>query len=50
MLDGVTPVPAEFADRYRRLGYWTGRPLFDGFTAALARYSGRVALVDDGGW
>jgi 2,3-dihydroxybenzoate-AMP ligase len=49
MLDGVTPVPAEFADRYRRLGYWADRPLFDGFTAALARYAGRVALADEAG-
>jgi 2,3-dihydroxybenzoate-AMP ligase len=49
MLDGVTPFPAEFAARYRRLGWWEDRPLFDGFTAALARYSGRTALVDDDG-
>ena len=31
MLDGVTPFPAEFAARYRALGYWEDRPLFDGF-------------------
>src|SRR5579863_4331242 len=49
MLDGVTAVPAEFADRYRRLGYWTDQPLFDGFTAALTRYAGRVALADEAG-
>jgi 2,3-dihydroxybenzoate-AMP ligase len=49
VLDGVTPFPAEFAARYRDLGYWEDRPLFDGFTAALARYSGRVALVDETG-
>ena len=49
MLDGVTPFPAEFAARYRDLGYWEDRPLFDGFTAALARYSGRVALADETG-
>jgi hypothetical protein len=30
MLDGVTPFPAEFAARYRALGYWQDRPLFDG--------------------
>ncbi len=35
-LDGVTPFPAEFADRYRAQGYWEDRPLFDGFTGALA--------------
>ena len=49
MLDGVTPFPAEFAARYRELGYWQDRPLFDGFTAALAAYADRVALVDEAG-
>jgi len=49
VLDGVTPFPAEFAGRYRELGYWEDRPLFDGFTAALARYSARVALADEAG-
>jgi len=49
MLDGVTPFPAEFAARYRQLGYWEDRPLFDGFTAALAAYADRVAVVDDAG-
>jgi len=46
MLDGVTPFPEEFAARYRERGYWEGRPLFDGFTGAFAKYSDRVALVD----
>jgi 2,3-dihydroxybenzoate-AMP ligase len=49
VLDGVTPFPAEFAARYRALGYWEDRPLFDGFTGALARYAGRVAVVDEAG-
>jgi 2,3-dihydroxybenzoate-AMP ligase len=49
MLDGVTPFPAEFAARYTELGYWEDRPLFDGFTAALAKYADRVALVDAAG-
>ena len=49
VLDGVTPFPAEFAARYRALGYWQDRPLFDGFTAALAAYAGRVAVVDEAG-
>src|ERR1700687_5391007 len=47
MLDGVTPFPAEVAARYRELGYWEDRPLFDGFTAALAAYADRVAGVDE---
>jgi non-ribosomal peptide synthetase component E (peptide arylation enzyme) len=49
MLDGVTPFPAEFAARYREPGYWQDRPLFDGFTAALAAYADRVAVVDEAG-
>jgi 2,3-dihydroxybenzoate-AMP ligase len=49
MLDGVTPFPAEFAARYRALGYWEDRPLFDGFTAALAVYADRVAVADEAG-
>jgi 2,3-dihydroxybenzoate-AMP ligase len=49
MLDGVTPFPAEFAARYRKLGYWEDRPLFDGFTAALERYADQVALADEAG-
>lgn len=49
MLDGVTPVPAEFAARYRALGYWEDRPLFDGFTAALAAHADRVAVIDEAG-
>jgi 2,3-dihydroxybenzoate-AMP ligase len=26
-LDGVTPYPPEFAERYRALGYWEDRTL-----------------------
>jgi len=49
VLDGVTPFPAEFAARYRALGYWEDRPLFDGFTGALAAHADRVAVVDEAG-
>jgi 2,3-dihydroxybenzoate-AMP ligase len=49
MLDGVTPFPAEFAARYRELGYWEDRPLIAGFTGALAKYADRTALVDGAG-
>src|SRR5260370_42151744 len=49
MLDGVTPFPAEFAARYRALGYWEDRPLFDGFRAALAAHADRVAVIDEAG-
>ena len=49
MLDGVTPVPPDFAARYRERGYWEDRPLFEGFTGALAKYAERTALVDEAG-
>jgi hypothetical protein len=49
MLDGVTPVPADFAARYRERGYRADQPLFEGFTGALARYADRAALVDEAG-
>src|SRR5215470_14822051 len=49
MLDGVTPFPAEFAARYRELGYWEDRPLIAGFTGALAKNADRTALVDGAG-
>ena len=49
MLDGVTPVPPDFAARYTERGYWEDRPLFEGFTGALARYADRTALVDEDG-
>jgi len=49
MLEGVTPFPAEFADRYRELGYWEDRSLSDGFAAVLAAYADRVALADEAG-
>ena len=47
MLDGLTPVPPDFAARYRERGYWEDRPLFEGFTGALATYAERTALVDE---
>jgi non-ribosomal peptide synthetase component E (peptide arylation enzyme) len=30
-------------------GYWEDRPLFEGFTGALATYADRVAVVDEAG-
>ncbi|WP_018683801.1 (2,3-dihydroxybenzoyl)adenylate synthase [Actinokineospora enzanensis] len=41
------PYPAEFARRYRELGYWTGET-FGAFLAdRAARYADRVAVIDD---
>ncbi len=44
-LDGVTPYPPEFAERYRALGYWEDRTLGQWFDVTCARFSERIALV-----
>jgi 2,3-dihydroxybenzoate-AMP ligase len=41
-------VPAEFAERYRREGFWRGEVLGDLLRPWTRRDPGRVALVDDG--
>ncbi len=47
-LDGVTPFPPEFAERYRRLGYWEDRPLGAVFSELFRRHGQRVAMVAEG--
>jgi 2,3-dihydroxybenzoate-AMP ligase len=47
MLEGCTPWPPEFADRYRRLGYWLPRTLGDEVDDWAARYRDRIALVGE---
>ncbi len=44
--DGVTPWPAEFAERYVAKGYWRGRPLGHWMWTWADRYGDRVAIVD----
>jgi 2,3-dihydroxybenzoate-AMP ligase len=44
-LDGITPYPQEFAERYRALGYWEDRTLGQWFDDTCERFSERVALV-----
>jgi len=43
-LDGVVPYPPEFAERYRRLGYWRDETLDTVFGELFARHHDRVAL------
>jgi uncharacterized protein len=51
MLDGVIPVPPDFAARYRERGYWEDRPLFEGFTGALAaRFPALTIIAAHPGW
>jgi len=44
-MEGVTPIPEDFAARYRTLGYWEDRPLIATYEVAFERYADRVAIV-----
>jgi 2,3-dihydroxybenzoate-AMP ligase len=44
-LDGVVPFPPEFAERYRRRGYWQDETLDQVFGELFERHRGRVALL-----
>ncbi len=44
-LDGVTPYPPEFTERYRALGYWEDRTLGQWFDETCARFSDMYYLV-----
>ncbi len=46
LLDGVVPVPAETADRYRAAGYWTDQTLGSLVREAAATWPDATALVD----
>lgn len=37
LLEGCVPFPPEFAERYRRKGYWKGKTLGDCFDEWTAR-------------
>src|SRR5450631_46424 len=45
MIDGVVPFPPEFAERYRRRGYWQDRTLDQVFGELFERHHDRIALV-----
>ncbi|MCP3801301.1 AMP-binding protein [Allokutzneria sp. A3M-2-11 16] len=45
MLDGCTPWPAEFAERYREQGYWRGETLGAVLRTAAKDFGPRTALV-----
>ncbi len=46
MLEGVVPFPPEFAQRYRRRGYWADRSLAQEFAAVFRQFADRIALID----
>ncbi len=45
--DGFVPFPADLAERYRRDGYWAGRPLGELLRDAARRWPARPALLSD---
>lgn len=47
MLEGCTPWPEEFAERYRQKGYWEGITLWDMIQRSAKRWPDRIALVAD---
>ncbi|MGW3074281.1 (2,3-dihydroxybenzoyl)adenylate synthase [Kitasatospora sp. NPDC001132] len=48
-LDGFTPYPAEFAERYRAAGYWRGETFGRMLRERAATHGERTAVVDPGG-
>jgi 2,3-dihydroxybenzoate---[aryl-carrier protein] ligase len=46
MLDGFVPWPPDFADRYRRAGYWNGISLRQLLDDSAGRHPDKVAAVD----
>jgi 2,3-dihydroxybenzoate-AMP ligase len=45
LIDGVVPFPPEFAERYRRRGYWQDQTLDQVFDGLFERHHDRVAFV-----
>ncbi|MEC3913540.1 (2,3-dihydroxybenzoyl)adenylate synthase [Nocardia sp. CDC160] len=45
--DGFVPFPAELAERYRRAGYWAGKPLGELLRDAARQWPERPAILDE---
>ena len=46
MLEGFTPFPEEFVQRYREKGYWQDSTLANTFSEVCRKYANRVAVCD----
>jgi 2,3-dihydroxybenzoate---[aryl-carrier protein] ligase len=46
MLEGVVPFPPEYAQLYRKRGYWADKSLADEFKVVFERYADRIVLID----
>lgn len=44
-MEGFTPWPQEFADQYRKSGYWLDKTISEVMDDAFAKYSARTALI-----
>ncbi|MEE8397070.1 MAG: AMP-binding protein, partial [bacterium] len=44
-LEGMVPFPPDFAEEYRKAGYWKDVPLGTFFAGVFAKYAERVAVV-----
>ncbi|HYL07835.1 MAG TPA: AMP-binding protein [Candidatus Udaeobacter sp.] len=44
-MDGVVPFPPDFAERYRRVGYWRDETVDQVFSALFERHASRTALI-----
>jgi 2,3-dihydroxybenzoate---[aryl-carrier protein] ligase len=45
MLEGFTPIPADFAARYRAKGYWLDQPMGQYFRSIFDKWDNRIAVV-----
>lgn len=48
-MEGFTPWPKEFADKYRAAGYWLGKTISEVMDESFNRYATRTALITDDG-
>ena len=46
MLEGFTPFPEEFVQKYREKGYWQDTTLANTFSEVCRKYANRVAVCD----
>jgi 2,3-dihydroxybenzoate-AMP ligase len=46
-LEGMVRFPSEYAERYRKAGYWDDRLLIEHYEDAFASFGDRVAIIDD---
>ncbi len=48
-MEGFTPWPKEFADKYRKAGYWLDRTISEVMDETFSKHSSRTALITSNG-